>query len=212
MKAHQVVTALIVCLLLAAVVGSPLRGQGRGDESAQSTELGLVRASPESFFGKTIEFTVQVREAPAAWNPYLTRFGPVDYRALSVWTDEQALWLQEEFENPFGLVFVRRGAPAETAFAAAKPYQRLRLRGKVRECFLGRAWIEVEGAERLEGELGEGAILHASRAVQLMAGSQWSLALADLDRALVGGLPEHVHAALFELREACAAELDKHRR
>lgn len=211
MKLHQVVTAALVLLLLMGTVRTPLRGEGQ-DGAAAPTELGLVRASPESFLGKELVALVQVREAPRAWNPYLTRFGPADYSALSVWSDQQLLWLPEEYENPFGLVFARRGTPADSVFASARPYERYRVRGRVRECFLGRAWIEVEAAERVEGELGEGAILHASRAVQLMAGSQWSLALADLDRALIGDLPAHARAALAELRAACAAELAKNAR
>jgi hypothetical protein len=212
MKLHQVVTAVLVVLLLAAIVRSPLQGHQSEGGGNEPLPLGLVRASPDSFLGKELEFVATVQSLASSWNPYVTRFGPGDFRALSVWADEQTLWLPEDFDHPFGLVFTRRGEPVETVFAAARPYQRFRMHGRVRECFLGRAWIEVDSAERLEAEVGEGTVLHASRAVQLMAAEQWKLALEDLERALAGDLPANAKAALEELRTACHAELEKHSR
>ncbi|MBI5434445.1 MAG: hypothetical protein HZA52_16545 [Planctomycetes bacterium] len=209
MKLHQVVTAILVILLLAAIVRSPLEGRSDAEGGGEPIALALVRASPDSFLGKELEFVVQVHAVPMSWNPFVTRFGSADFRALSVWTDEQALWVSEEFEHPFGPVFARRGTPVEALFAAALPYQRYRMHGRVKECFLGRAWIEVDSATRLSGEVGEGTVLHAGRAVQLMAAQQWKLALEDLERALAGELPARAVTELEELRTACAEALSK---
>jgi hypothetical protein len=203
MKTHQLVTAILVTLLLTAIVRSPLQGSQNDGSPTEPIALGLVRTSPHAFLGKEIAFVVQVQSVPATWNPYLTRFGTTDFRALSVWADEQSLWVPEEFTNPFGPIFARRGTTAEETFLAAKPYERYLVHGRVREAFLGRAWIEVERAERLDGEVGEGTILHAGRAVQLMAGGQGKLALEDFDRALAGDLPMRARQELEELRQAC---------
>ncbi|MCE9593832.1 MAG: hypothetical protein K8S98_06540 [Planctomycetes bacterium] len=204
MRAHQLVTAILVILLLAAIVRSPLHGRQDDGAPAEPTPLGLVRASPDAYLGKEVSFVVQVHTLPTSWNPYLTRFGITDFRALSVWADEQALWVTEEFGNPFGPVFARRGTSVDTVFAQAKPYERYLLKGRVREVFLGRPWIEVDAATHLDGEVGEGTILHAGRALQLVASGQPKLALEDFDRALAGDLPPKAREALEELRRDCA--------
>ncbi len=210
MKLHSAVTVILVLVLLGAIARSPLEGRADdGSDAPTLTPLGLVQSAPSSFLGKTIDVVVEVQAEAPTWNPYVTRFGTDDFRALSVWTDEQELWDAQAFRSPFGLVFARRGGDAERLFADAKPYQRIQLHAVVREVFLGRAWIEATDARRLPDEVGEGAVLHASRAVDLMGQKQWKLAIEDFDRALASNLPERARDQLAKLRETCLAESTK---
>ena len=57
----------------------------------------------------------------------------------------------------------------------------------------------------------EGTVLHAARAVTLMGNKEWRLARADIDRARVGELPEHVGRALDELARECDLRLEARR-
>jgi hypothetical protein len=58
-------------------------------------------------------------------------------------------------------------------------------------------------------EVGEGCVLHATRAVELMAQQQWKLAIEDLDRALASNLPERARDELARLQQSCRDALDK---
>jgi hypothetical protein len=104
---------------------------------------------------------------------------------------------------------MRRDSDAVKVLANAPKYARFEVVARVRQVFLGRPWIEIESAQRLVPEIGEGALLHASRALQLIEGEQWQLASDDLDRALIGNLPEPARAELLRLRDGCKAHSTK---
>jgi hypothetical protein len=171
----------------------------------QTAPLGEVCADPAVWLGRDLRCTFQFESELATWNPYLTRFGGDDYRALRVWGDEQMLWKHEEWEAPLAVLFVRRGSDAAQVFEHAPKYARFEIVGRVRQVFLGLPWIEIDSARRLMPEIGEGALLHASRALQLIAGEQWQMASDDLDRALIGNLPQVARAELLRLRDDCQA-------
>ena len=103
------------------------------------------------------------------------------------------------------MLFVRRGSDAAKVFEHAPKYARFEIVGRVRQVFLGMPWIEIDSAQRLAAEIGEGALLHASRALQLIAGEQWQMASDDLDRALIGNLPQQARTELLRLRDDCQA-------
>jgi hypothetical protein len=55
----------------------------------------------------------------------------------------------------------------------------------------------------IAGEIGEGSILHATKALEHMGEKRWQLALDNLDRAAVGDMPEAARAELRRLRDLC---------
>lgn len=173
-------------------------------EPAPAT-LAALGADPLAHLGREVTFRFAVESFPETWNPFLTRFGRDDYIAVSAWADEQQLWLREEWENPAATLFARRGSIAERVIEGAPRYARFEATGRVRQVFLGRPWIEVERVQRLASELGEGTLLHASRAMQRMQAGQWTLAAQELERALAVDVPAHAREALDALRRDCLA-------
>jgi len=201
---------LVVCVAacLTALGGSRVRAAAAPAEDPAPADLsfGQLQQEAAQWLGRRVRFTFQFESSPAVWNPFLTRFGTHDYAAAVGWGDDQFLWLSEEFDAPTVLVFARRGTPAAEALGRAHRYARLEVVGTVRQLFLGLPWIEIESAERLPQETGEGAILHASRALRAMEGGDWTRALEDLARAEISNLPEAARAELARLRAICEAE------
>ena len=153
-------------------------------EALSYASLASIAAEPLFYLGTRFETVIQVHSRPDTWNPLLTRFGAGDYLGLRSWADEQMLWDQEQYDDPAGLVFVRRGTPAAESLAGAERYTRYRVEARVAQVFAGRAWIEIQSAHRLPDAMTEGAVLHATRAVQLLASDEWALALEDIARAM----------------------------
>jgi hypothetical protein len=216
-----VVPALAHSLALALLLGSVGRpliagALDRGEqipttpapEALREARLTDVGARPLELLGRKVELILQVHSRPETWNPLLTRFGPDDYLGLKCWGDEQFLWDPVQYDDPAGMVFARRGTPAAESLAGADRFARFRVEARVVQVFAGRPWIEVLAAERLSEELNEGTILHASRALQLMASEEWALALEDLTRAMDAWPPQGARTELLRLRELAQAGLD----
>ncbi len=165
--------------------------------------LSEVFADPEPFLGRTIRFTCQLEEIPQTWNPYLTRFGRDAFGALRVWSDEQRLWLPEDYEAPQGLVFARRSSRAWERLAELPVYGRVAVVGVVRQVFLNRPWIEITSARPLSQAWTEGALIHASRGVALLRSGQLQFAANEFERARGSDLPPAVEAELHGLELRC---------
>ncbi len=176
-------------------------------EEAIGTTLEELNRSPSDWIGRRVRLVFQFHSAPAVWNPYLSRFGQRHYVAARCWSDAQILWRANEHASPGGMLFARRDSPAAQILARGVAYARYEAVGRVRQVFLGQGWIEVERLERLPEEVGEGAILHATRAVRSMEAGSWKLALEDLTRAASSNLPSHARAEIALLREECEALL-----
>lgn len=176
-------------------------------ESTRSTAveprtLAEVVADPQLYLGRRVLVRFQLESELASWNPYLTRFGGGDFRAHRAWTDEQFLWEREAWENPAALLFTRRGSVAEHVLDGAPKLARYEAVAHVAQVFLGRPWIELEQVQRIEGAIGEGSVLHATRALEHGEKEQWRSAIDNFDRALVGEMPEAARAELRRLRAA----------
>jgi len=168
---------------------------------ARPVPLGELRAVPGRFLGEEVLFTLQFRALVEDWNPYLSRFEPGRWLALEVWPDELFTWDEPVFAAPGGRLFLRRGGGFEPLARRARTYQRFEARGRVREVFLGEPWIELLELVPLEGEVGEGTILHVTRARELVGEGQFTLALDQYERARAAPLPPHALAAvLAEIR------------
>jgi len=196
---------------LLSVLALVVLGAARPDGTAAEyplVPLGSVCEHPLDYLGQRLNVVFQVQSLPTTWNPYVTRFSSASHTALSVWGDEQLLWHQAEYDRPLGLLFARRGRTPARFCVEAKPYDRFAAIVHVRQVFLGRPWIQIERIQPLERKVTEGSVLHAARAVTLMANKEWSLARADIDRARLGELPEHVVRALDELARECDLRLE----
>jgi hypothetical protein len=190
----------------------PLPAEGPTDATA-APEFELVAAGelwshPGRYAGKHVRVTIGVHSEVESWNPFVTRFGPGQFRCLRGWSDEQQPWLREEFEHPRLRVFARRGSAAEWALDGAERYQRFELSCIVRAVFGDVPWLEVVGAKPLLRKLGDGSVLHASRGLDLMNKELWEAARLELQRATAGALPEASRDALEALIERCIEKRD----
>lgn len=195
-------------LAVALVLAGMALGDG-GDEKPQvqpsgvRAELRAVALQPLGFLGQELRFTIQVESQPADWNPFLTRFGTEDYRAVIAWGDEQSLWEQADYDNPAAFLFARRGGAVEPILLRAQRYDRFEAGGIVRQVFAGRPWIELTDLRPLDEHFTEGSMVHASRGVELMADEHWELAAQSFERALASNLPARARDELARLQSEC---------
>lgn len=172
----------------------------------RAVPLGDLRREPAFHLGEEVRFVLQFQELQEDWEPYLSRFEPVRWLALAGWADEDFTWDEAAFGAPARHLFVRRGGGFEPLVRRARTYQRFQVRARVREVFLGEPWLELLELVPLEGEVGEGTILHVTRARELLRTGQFDLALEQYERARSAPLPPHALAALVaETRFAEAA-------
>ena len=169
-----------------------------GTPEIRSVRLDELRARPAAFLGHELRFVLQFRALAETWDPFLSRFEPARWVELEGWPDEAFTWDERVFEAPVGRLFVRRGGGFEPLARRARTYQRLEVRVRVREVFQGEPWLEVLELVPLEGEVGEGTILHVTRARELAAEKSYTLALEQYERARAAPLPPHALAALLE--------------
>ena len=153
--------------------------------------------------GKRVRLRVQFHSHVASWDPFVTRFGPGEFRAVRAWDDEQFPWLRTDYENPACRLFVRRGSALESVLEKAQTYTRYEIVVELHELFRDEPWVELRGLRRLERSLDEGTVIHASRARLLIANDATFLAAEELDRALAGNLPRRARLQLEQLRETC---------
>lgn len=155
------------------------------------------------FLGRRVRFTAQLRGRVDRWSSYVTRFGPAQFDAFQLWTDEQTPWQVDDYEAPLVRVFSRRGSDASRELAAGREYARYEIEGTLRELFLGEPWIEVEDVRELDEHLTEGTVIHASRALGLMDTGAWKLAESELGIALQARMPQRARDELEALRATC---------
>lgn len=160
---------------------------------------------PARWLGRKVRVRVQYASEPAAWNPYLTRFGSGQYDALQAWSDEQFPWVRSDFDAPRARVFVRKGSGAQHELVGADTYARYELTLIVREVFLDLPWAEVVEARATLDRLTEATVIHAARALELYEQRAWRLALLEFDAALGAPLPDAATAELTLRRDECAA-------
>ncbi|MDP6538443.1 MAG: hypothetical protein QF903_14750 [Planctomycetota bacterium] len=156
-------------------------------------------AHPGRYLGRCVRVRVQVSSWAERWDPFLTRFGSGEFRALDAWSDEQRLWDEAEFAAPAARLFVRRGSAAEWALAEARRFDRFELELEVHAVLADRPWAQVSCVRPLAGGWSEGALIHAARAADLVARGASARAREELDRALRGPLHPSARRALGEL-------------
>jgi len=209
------VRLLLLAAILLAQRPVPIQTQSWPDAAPPPRVVGLagLRAAPADYLGEDVRFVLQFRGLVESWEPFLSRFEPSRWLALEGWPDEAFTWDPDVFGAPAGRMFVRRGGGFEPLARRAKTYQRYEVRARVRELFVGEPWIEVLSLVPLDGEVGEGTILHVTRARELADEGKLGLALEQYERARSAPLPPHALAALLEeiraTEEARAAQREE---
>jgi hypothetical protein len=167
-----------------------------------------ILLKPEAFLGRTVRLVVQFHSLEERWNPYVTRFGPSEYVALTGWTDEQRPWIRAEYDAPAVHLFVPRDGALGRLVQELEIHERIEVICVAEELFAGRPWVAAVGITKLAEYVPEGTILHAIRAVEFIEEELFELAAGELGRALDAPVPEHVRAELEATRERCTAELE----
>jgi hypothetical protein len=158
------------------------------------------------WLGRRARVVVQFNRSLDQWDPWISRFHPGPWLRLSAWGDEQFLWQHDVWQQPWSELYVRRDGPAAAVLAGATLTRRYELEIDVREHLYGSARIEVLSATPLLESVGEGAVLHASRAMTLLEDGNRHFAKAEFERALAGLLPAHARVELERLIQGCAAD------
>jgi hypothetical protein len=73
----------------------------------------------------------------------------------------------------------------------------------VREVFLDQPWIEIVEVSPQTLQVGEGTVLHVTRALQLFQDGQFELARTQLERAKGAPMPAHALAEIDRWIDAC---------
>jgi hypothetical protein len=158
---------------------------------------------PSRWLGKKVRLRLQYQGRVADWNPYLTRFGSRRYAAIQAWSDEQLPWVRSDFDAPFVRLFFPRGESCAMAFDQAQVNDRYEVTAIVREVFLDVPWTEVLEVVPLAERIGEGTIIHAGKALELMQKRDWKLADLEIEQAITDSLPPPARAELERLRAEC---------
>jgi len=195
------VVILALTLGLAQVATVPASTGSEAAKPVLQATLAELRRDPVAWRGKRVELTLQFDAPLATWRPWLTRFDERHYLGFSAWGDEQLLWLASEHASPSTRLFARRGTDAELYLRAAPTYRRFRVTCVLRNVFEVQAWIEVLAVEPLERAIGQGALVHAGRAVDLEAEGHDAAAAEQYERALASPAPASMRAALEEALE-----------
>jgi hypothetical protein len=197
---HRLLPLCLAVILAGMAVSKGHRSDQNSPISGARVSLAQVVAAPLDYLGGELRFSLAVESQPQAWNPFLTRFGSEDYRAVVAWGDEQPLWERSAFEAPATMLFARRGSACEAALEATPRYGRLEATGIVRQVHGGKPWIELVALSPLKERFTEGSLIHAARGVELMAAEHYRLAAASFERALASDLPERARTELDRLR------------
>src|SRR5258705_3326641 len=166
---------------------------------------------PSRWLGKPVRLRVQFQGRVESWNPYMTRFGTTRFASIQAWSDEQFPWTQSDFDAPLVRLFLSRGEACAWALDRASPGARFEVSAVVREVFLDVPWTEIREVLPLSEHIGEGTVIHAGKALDLMKKRSWKLAELEIGQAITDTLPTRARDELARLRSECrdSAAADK---
>ena len=203
---------ILTGLLLATSLAAPARRAVEAAPPVVSWQELCDR--PTLWLGKPVRLRLQFQGRVDSWNPYLTRFGTKKFAAIQAWSDEQLPWIKADFDAPVVRLFLERGESCAWALDAAHTSERFEVTAVVREVFLDVPWTEVLEVRPLPERIGEGTVIHAGKALELMKRRDWKLAELEIGQATTDSLPSRARAELDRLREECrqGAVADQHPR
>jgi hypothetical protein len=167
---------------------------------------------PSRWLGKTVHLRIQYLDPVERWNPYMTRFSAPRFAGVQAWADEQLPWIRTEYDAPLVRLFTLREGSCAWAFQSARRGDRFEVTAVVREVFLSLPWTEVVEVLPLPERIGEGTVIHAGRALDLMGKKAWKLAELEVDQAMTVNLPERARTELLRMKDACRAAAEEAKR
>jgi hypothetical protein len=174
---------------------------------AALVDLAELRAQPAAWIGQRISCVAQLAPLSGSFESLETGFDALHWRRFAFWSEGQRPWRAADFGDPAPYLFAPVGSTPALQLEAAGDYSAVRLIGSVEAVCLGEPWVRIEALEVLPQAIGAGAVLHASRAFDLLEQGQRRLALAELERALAAPLPEAAQLELVAELEALKADL-----
>lgn len=171
-----------------------------GDRPARSelisTTLDAIRESPGTFKDVRVTFPVQFASIGSLQNPFFTRFVSNDFTNFHAWSDHQAIWRKDQYDDVFGYLFLSKENEQIDELFQVHVYDRMQLVGVVRDLFQGEPWIEVQSFELLTGKVDTPTLAHLYRGEQHMSEHHWTRAISELSLAPVDTVPDHVRAVV----------------
>ena len=194
-----------LALALSLVAGG-LHSQASKIELSDVKEVKLsdVRANPSAYKNVFISFKAQFHGIGSVHNPFFTRFTRTEYTNFWAWGDEQKVWKVSEFSNPLSILFIKKLDNDEILAKVFKykRFDRLQIKGVVRNVFKNAPWIEVVSVEKIDGKVTIPTLTHMHRAYSYMSKRRWAQAGTELNLAMTEGLPPFyqgwIHAYLGE--------------
>ncbi|MCB9869013.1 MAG: hypothetical protein H6836_00260 [Planctomycetes bacterium] len=181
-----------------------------GDEppgKVVTTTLSQVRSTPEAFKNIWVRFPVQFTSMGKVSNPFFTQFVPDRFANFYCWADEQQIWKKDQYESPFGLLFISKDHRQAPRIYGTKVYERMMVTGVVRNTFQGEPWIEVMEYYTVKKRVSTATLAHMHRADTLMTKRQWNRAISELSLAPGEELPKHVLGQIHRSLAVCYLRL-----
>ena len=147
-------------------------------DTVVAATLGQLRKSPDAYRGVWVRFTVQFASLGKVQNPFFTEFEASEFANFYCWADEQAIWKRTEYEDLFGLLFIRKENNICSKLYKMKVYDRMEVVARVRNVFQGQPWMEITELPTLERRANTATLSHLYRGETYMQKRDWRRAHA----------------------------------
>ncbi len=196
--------------LLLAVLPVTVTAQYEGhskNEIVVETTLESIQEQPDAFKGVEVQFDVQYCSMGKIANPFFTRFTPTSYANFYVWADAQPIWRRDSYEDIFGMMFLSKENESLFDLYNLRLYDRISVKGVVRNVFQGKPWIEVQSFSRKANKVSTATLSHLFRGETHMGKREWRRAIAELSLAPAADVPVSVSAAVHKNLGLCYLRL-----
>lgn len=172
-----------------------------------ATTLAQLRKSPDAYRGVWVRFTIQFASLGKVQNPFFTEFEASQYANFYGWADEQAIWKKSEYEDLFGLFFIRKENDICSQIYKMKVYDRMEVVAIVRNVFQRQPWMEITELTTLERRANTATLSHLYRGETYMQKRDWRRALAELSLAPGDNIPDHIRGQVHKNLAMCYLRL-----
>jgi hypothetical protein len=158
-----------------------------------------VRDNPLLYLESVVRLEARFDRFGRLFNPVYTRFVDERYVNFSAWGEEQPLWEQEEYADPYPYFYFDKGHPEIKTLHDLERYESIELLCFVRDIFRGRVWIDVVGIRRLDnGVVSDRILSQIVRGREHFRAQRWDGCLGEFKDARQARLPV-AYAARLQL-------------
>ncbi|MBI4616634.1 MAG: hypothetical protein HY720_23690 [Planctomycetes bacterium] len=158
-------------------------------------ELSDIRANPRAYLEQVVQFELRFNAYGDVYNPVFTRFVPERYVNFSGWGEEQLLYKQEEFVDPFPFLFMDKSHPEIKTLNKLTRFEPVLVTAYIHDYFQEMVWIDVVAVQQNDaGVLNERILIHITRGMEHFRQRRWDDCLREFKDALLYPLP-HAYAA-----------------